>query len=273
MTKLNDEIDLNELAKKIARFIKKHLLLLIIFFALGIFGGVYKYFATKPYFQAQMVISSSLEYEKSTDFYSTDLQPIVAILEFLSNKINKHNNDFIKNQLLIETPEIIKSIEVTILRNDNLPNADPQNITINVEVYDITILSKLQDAIVNYCNQNPYVFLRFKEQNEYKKQALLIINNRISELDSLNNKLLSSNELIFADFNSLISVVYLEMEKYKLSNIATYQSPVIIVQGFSDYPEIQSKRAINSVIVVLLFIILSFVTIFIIEIIKFFKNA
>lgn len=273
MTKLNDEIDLIELAKKIARFIKKYFLLLIIFWIIGLLGGVYKYFTTKPYYHAQMVISSSLEYEKSEDFYSTDLQPITSVLDFLSNKINKHNNAFIKNQLLIETPEKIKNIEIEILQNNNLPNIDPQNIAINVEVYDINILNDLQNAIENYCNKNPYIYSKFAEQNEYKKQALLIINNRISELDSLNQKVLSSNELFFADFNSLIRVVDLEMEKYKLSNAASYEAPVIIVQGFSNYPEIQSKRTINAMVVVILFFILSFISIFIIEIFKLFKNA
>jgi len=273
MTKFNDEIDLTELTLKFVRLIKKHFLLLVAFFIIGIGGAIYKYLSTKPYYNAQMIITTNLEYEKNIDFYSTDLQPLISVLNFLSEKINSNNTDFIINSLNIDAPQDIKEFNVQILKDANLPNLDPKNILIDVVVYNKNILDAIQTSVVDYCNENQFIATKFEEQYQLKQHYLSIIDQRILEIDSLNDKVFSSNSLLLVDFNSLIEVVRIELQKNKIKFFEKYSEPVVVVQEFSDFPNVESKKTIKSIVTFLLFMFLGFVTLIFIEIIKFFKNA
>lgn len=272
MSKLNEEIDLKDIALKIVTYIKKYRVLLLVFFILGLGAGIYKYFTTKPYYNAQMIITSNLEYEKSNDIYVKNLQPIVSVLNFLSVKINGHNNEFIINELGVEHPAAINNFTVTVVKDINLASADPENILIEVIVFNKSVLSEIQTSIINYCNNNEYISNYFKQQQKLNSDALYILDNRINQVDSI-NEILLDKESVLPTFIDLSGLVGLELKKNKLNLDKMDSNPVVIVQKFSEFPDVVSKKAVSAVVYFLIFVVLGFISILVLETFKFFKNA
>ena len=266
MTNTNDTIDLKELIIKSILIVKKHKFLLLIFVILGILAGIYEYKTTKPFYETEMIITSNLVYEKQTNLYSPDLQSIISILEVINKNID--NEEFLKNQLNITNPDAILKISAKVIRNANLTSVDPKNISISISVSDKNIIKDVQKSIISYCNNNEYIIQKFNEQKKLKNQSIQIINDRINKIDSLNQ----TNKQNLVDYNSYSSIINLELQKDKLTS-SNYSNPTTIVQGFSEYPTINSKKGANSVLAFIIFIFLSLATITFIELIKYFKNV
>ncbi len=266
MTNTNDTIDLKELIIKSILIIKKHKFLLLIFIILGILAGIYEYKTTKPFYETEMVITSNLTYEKQTNLYSTDLQSIMSILEIINKNID--NEEFLKNQLNITNPDAILKISAKVIRDANLTSIDPKNISISVSVTDRNTINNIQSSIINYCNNNKYIIQKFNEQKELKNQSIKIINDRINKIDSLNN----TNKQNLIDYNSYSSIINLELQKDKLTS-SDNTNPITIVQAFSEYPTVKSKKGANAILAFIVFIFLSLATITFIELIKYFKNV
>ncbi len=274
-TNHNNEIDLKELMKKIIIFIKNYKILWFIALILGIAAAFYGYKTTKPYYETQMIITSNLKTDVSQTKTETDLQPILSVLNIIKTEVQKHNKNFIANDLKITPPETIKNIDINVFKDKNL-RVSPKNIQIKIQIYDTKVLPTIQDNIITYCNSNDYIKDQIKQQNTIQKQTFEIINKRMKFFnfiqDELETNIKKPNQLLLINFNDWQNILDLEIEKIELSHINGDTSAVSIVVPFSKYPTKISKKKQKAAVYFIIVIILAFVTASVLEINKMLKN-
>ncbi|MBN2891646.1 MAG: hypothetical protein JXL97_07255 [Bacteroidales bacterium] len=276
MSKKNDEIDLKELGLKIFKFLGNHKIIWIIAFVIAILAGIYKYSTTKIRYEAKMIVTSTLFIENSSGVYVVDLQPVSMLLSILQDKVETSNYNYISSFLDLDDASFLKSMDIAIYSDKALFKSDPQNIEITVEVSDKSKLNELQGKILDYCNNNEFIRASFENQDVTIKNSTRIIDEKLNFVDSLNdlieNEVLKNNQVVLFSLGDWASVVDLELSKVKLNALISSNNPVVIVNGFSDYPEIIDERLVKSLIYFVLVFVLAFVFAFVLEIFKFLKN-
>jgi len=276
MSNTSDEINIKELIIKTLKFFKSYKKIWIITLILALGGGVYKYFTTKIFYESSLFLTTAIVYEKSSDIFEPDLQPVMSMLTILQKQIEIKNTEFLENKLNLQNPNFVKDLQVTVFIDKSLTKMNPNNIRVKVEVYDKSQLKELQDAILNFCNSNEYINNLFQNQQKFIKSSSEIIEQRVNEFDEINKRIknysLENKQMFFVNYNDWASIVDLELKKYKFQNTISSKTPVIIVNEFNMFPkETNNKFAYAFLYFVIIFIIGIFAAIFL-EIVKFVKN-
>lgn len=276
MGNTSEEINIKELIIKTLFFLKNHKKIWIITLIIALSAGIYKYFTTKIYFESSLYLTTAIVYEKSSDIFEPDLQPIMSMLTILQKQVENKNSEFLINKLNLQKPDFLKDLQVTVFIDKSLTKMNPNNIRVKVEVYDKSKLKELQDQILNYCNTNEYINNLFQNQQKFIKSSSDIIEQRVNEFDEINQIIKSfskeNKQILFINYNDWASIVDLELKKYKFQNTISSETPVIIVNEFNLYPKATNKKLINSVLYFVLVSFLGIVTAVFLELIKFLKN-
>lgn len=276
MGNTSEEINIKELIIKTLFFLKNHKKIWIITLIIALSAGIYKYFTTKIYYESSLYLTTAIVYEKSSDIFEPDLQPIMSMLTILQKQVENKNSEFLINKLNLQKPDFLKDLQVTVFIDKSLTKMNPNNIRVKVEVYDKSKLKELQDQILNYCNTNEYINNLFQNQQKFIKSSSDIIEQRVNEFDEINQIIKSfskeNKQILFINYNDWASIVDLELKKYKFQNTISSETPVIIVNEFNLYPKATNKKLINSVLYFVLVSFLGIVTAVFLELIKFLKN-
>ena len=276
MKKNNEEIDLKQILLLIIKFFNNHKLIWITVIIIGIAVGIYKYSTTKIYYQAEMIITSGLVYESSNGIYKTDLQALLSVLSPIEQQVKSRNIDNLKNALNIDEISFLKSFSSSVYNDKAFSKTDPKNIIIKVEVYELEKLEELEQAIVYFCNNNKFINQSFIQQKNYRQKSIKIINDKLLNVDSIENMLndenLKNNKIIFLNFSEWTDFAYLELNKLKLENLYNAKQPLTVIQNLNTFPQEINKKLKQGVIFFILIIILGIGVAFLIDIIKFLKN-
>jgi len=219
----DDEIDLRKLFQAIGRFFinighgiinmilsirratLRYKILLGTAIIGGIIAGVIFNKVSKPYYQTSLLLKSEylnsklvansidklnlLSEEKEHDGLAKTLN---ISLEVADNIIDfdyvpfVDEKDIIEIELLkqqleelkIEKQDINKIVEQIEIENRN-------TFLITVRLYDTGIIENLQEALVGYFKNNPFVFNRIKTNNEHLKAKIAKLSHDVAMLDSL----------------------------------------------------------------------------------------
>ena len=232
----NDEIDLKELFQSIGNFFKnmfinimlffvqikkatfKNLMLIIAFGVIGGVAGIGLNYVSIDYYESSMVLRSTyltgrlmessidkldqLSAEENHEQLAKTLKINLSIAEKIKsfryepfiNEDEVIELEVFKEQLRSE----IKDEETINKFVDKLKSENRNTYRIYVQVYDNTVISQIQEPILNYFKNNPFVQKRLKITEENLVAQKAQIQEEMSKLDSLKN-------LIFNNFISLSS--------------------------------------------------------------------
>ncbi|KOY85550.1 hypothetical protein AD998_04710 [bacterium 336/3] len=218
-----EEIDLIELVIKIYKFFKRRYKLMLIFSIISVLlgWGASSLFILPRYFSAMIISSRSLS--------GSEISGHILTLDDLVKENNK--NEFKK--LTGIPPETFK----TITTIKAIPNRDYQKnvekdirrdstMAISVEITDNTQWETLQNGIVNYLENVPYVQKRTKIYKEGQESLLLQIQKEIRSIDSLKKIIEASpsskNTIILSNSGSIYTeaLKLYELERKVKENIA-----------------------------------------------------
>ncbi len=259
------EITLGELILIIWRFLKKYWLLLVIFLILGIIAGYRQKKKTKVYYTSTMVVSSDINYKLST-YYYPNVYPLYTVLNQIQTAFSLGNYTFLRDSVGFKNYSKIKSFSVSL---SEYKYYSPSEIIIKVSTYDKEIFPEISQALVNYCNSNPYL-LKFvegqKRLDEFAKNSFDTAWQSILEREKKFGKNISDLNYVVIYFDKR-----LEASSY-LAKHSDYK-PLVIAKDFDPNPVGKSNANKKFLFVVIVFILLGFATAFLIEIIRFVKNA
>lgn len=265
---MNEEVDFKLLTIKVLAFLKNTKKILFITLVVAIAVGIYGFFKSPVYYRGQMLVTTNLQYEKSKDFYTKDLVAVYDVLRILQNEVEHKNYDFVKNIMGLNSPTTLKSLDVQIIKPKS---GDPENIIVKIELFKPDDFNLVQNKIIEYCNKNEFLKKRFKQQESVKKNLLSVITVRLSQFDTLYQKMSHNNKNIYLseDWGGLLNLEYL---KQKYENSVSQSNIVEIVHGVSNYPEKIDKRAVKAIAYFVAVMILGFFVAVFVEFVRFVKK-
>ena len=179
----SDEIDLGELLLKLFKIVNKNKLTLIIFTALGMAGGITRYYLKVPVYESSMMLRSDI----LTEAYSETLT------DNLKRLIEERNDTLLSEKLSItvEQASHLVDIKVESVEEANTPVGAVKNIIflISVEITDNRILENLQAGVVNFLENNEFVKKRIDLRRKRFEALVSQVNKEIKEIDSLKKRM------------------------------------------------------------------------------------
>lgn len=179
----SDEIDLGELLLKLFKIVNRNKLILIIFTALGMAGGLTRYYLKVPVYESSMMLRSDI----LTEAYSETLT------DNLKRLIEERNDALLSEKLSITAEEAshLVDIKVESVEEANTPVGAVKNIIflISVEITDNGILDNLQAGIVNFLENNEFVKKRIDLRRKRFEALVSQVNKEIKEIDSLKKRM------------------------------------------------------------------------------------
>ncbi len=265
----NKEIDIIELTAKTFNIFKKWMLLYIIFIAIGIGVGLYKYYNTQTYFKSSLIANSN--------FISN--VHIADYIKSLNIEIKQNDCNACSKRLGISPENLknIKNIDSEIIDNSSSNNYvytknkgvyGSNCIEIQIEVFDTSNINLITNGIIKYIDNIDYV--KTTMQNT-KQKALNIINKideEINEYDSLQTLFFKDNEKnIYTTVNYVNIINFLEQKAdYEL---LLNSSSITVMKKFSMAYQIEKLGLSRSIIISILISSLAwFIIVFLLEIRK-----
>ncbi|MEQ8423616.1 MAG: Wzz/FepE/Etk N-terminal domain-containing protein [Cyclobacteriaceae bacterium] len=242
----NDEIDLVELLVKIVLLIKRNLVQIIVFFVVGTgLGYGYASLAPKVY-ESKMMLSSDI----LTESYSE------KIFESLQNLIKEKNYTELEAKIGIskEEAESLSKLEIESALKDKPQKEDEKRFfLITAELTDQNLLSKLQNGLIQFLQQNDYVKVRVEQRKKYYQE---IIEKTDIELKSLEEFKLniydgkffqSANGNVMFDPTTVNSkILELSRERMNLQNALELVNSVQVVEGFTQFDKpVWPKKSVS----------------------------
>lgn len=242
----NDEIDLVELLVKVVLLIKRNLVQIILFFAVGTgLGYAYASLAPKVY-ESKMLVSSEI----LTESYSEKLFENLGVL------IREQNFGELASKIGIteDEAESLSKLEIESALKDKPQKDDEKKFfLITVEITDQSILSKLQKGLLSYFQQNDFVKLRIDAKRKMYKEVISKIDEEIKSLEEFKTEIgdgsffsRTKGDMMFdpTDVNS--KIVLLTQQKEEMQEKLTLVSSVEVVEGFTEFNKpIWPKKSVS----------------------------
>ena len=277
MTKNNLEeydIDVQEIIMKILGIINSYKKIITIIMILGVLGGVTNFLIKKPLYESEMVLSSEemLSYPAANTIIEA-LQKTIKDYNYLqlSTKLNLSQND----------ARCLKSVELEKIYEVN-DETEIKTFKITVSVSNPEILPKLEQGIVKYLEENPYVKKRVEINRQNFKAQIEFVKGEMAELQNLKGQILEGDGILKDQKGNLIMFnpvsVYenalklftkeLELQR-ELELIENFQ----VIQSFTIFQRPSSpKLAVNLVLGLTCALILNLIVVFWLEFRSYFKK-
>lgn len=231
----SDEIDLLELLAKLVITIKANLVLIIGAFVIGtVLGLAYFQFVPKIY-ESKMILQSDI----LTSSYSE------RITESLNNLIKEQNKEILSKRvgLTEKQAESITKIEIESIKQKESAEDKSENATfiVTIRTKDNSILTSLQDGLINHLRNNEYVKIRVRQRQEFYKAMIEKVGLEINSLDSLKKRLFTgqpiyskSSEMMLVDPTNIYSkIIDLNKEQIGYKNALELVNSIQLVEGFT----------------------------------------
>ena len=193
------EIDPGMLLLKISDIFGRNWILIISILITGLVSALVNHKLKRPKYQSSMVIESRiLNYSNAQNLIQT-----------LNKLIQDGNHEMLASKLGLELKPaaILAGIEAQDIGEIIGPEEERKSSTlkIDVKVYDNAILPGLENALINYLENNPYV----KKRVEIEKENLAALSTRIShEIEQLKQlKRTLNQEIVTKGSSNNITVI------------------------------------------------------------------
>ena len=277
MTKNNSEeydIDVQEIIMKTLGIINSYKKIIIIIMILGVLGGVTNFLIKKPLYESEMVLSSeeTLSYPAANTIIEA-LQKTIKDYNYLqlSTKLNLSQND----------ARCLKSVEVEKIYKMN-DETEIKTFKITVSVSNPEILPKLEQGIVKYLEENPYVKKRVEINRQNVKAQIEFVKGEMEELQNLKGQILEGdgilrdqkgNLIVFNPVSVYENVLKLFTKELELQRDLELIENFQVIQSFTIFQRPSSpKLAVNLTLGLTCALILNVIVVFWLEFRSYFKK-
>lgn len=240
------EIDLVELLVKVVLLVKRNLVQIILFFAVGTGLGFAYASLTPKVYESKMLVSSEI----LTESYSEKL------FENLQNLIKERNYTSVSAilGLSIDQAKVLSIIKIESALKDKPQKEDEKKFfLITVEVTDQSILPKLQAGFINYFQQNDFVKLRVDSKKKMYQQIISKINEEIKSLETFKKEIgdgsffsRTKGNVMFDPTAVNSKIVGLTQEREALEERLTLVNSVEVVEGFTVFEKpVWPKKSVS----------------------------
>lgn len=267
----SDEINLEDLAIRIIKYIKKHLGFIILISLLGTLTAFLSYFTLPKSYESKMILMSDI----LTESYSKE------ITESLNNLIKEKNSRNLASRLSLSEDEsqLISKIDVESVKKDKQDEKTGDIFIVTADIHDRNILPKLQVGILSFLRNNEFVKIRVEQKKKYFVSMIDKIESEIKSLDSLKKKLFlgqpiysKTSEMMLVDPTNIYSkIVELTKAQWEYKNDLELVDSIQLVEGFTVFEKPASPKL--SVLLAIGFFGGFFVAIFILTLKHLFKLA
>lgn len=248
------DIDLQQLAVKLLRYLGRYYKFIALSTSVGIALGVALWMAIPPSFESEMMVSSDI----LTESYSKRISQSL-------NRLVKEKNDSILALRLNLTRE--EALQVGFIDIEGLKKEpDMENLRSNGRIYrqekpeaifviavsvgDKTILPKLQTGLVNFLRSNEFITARVDQRQRKYRELIEKIDWEIKTLDSLKQRLFhgkhvysNSTEMVPIDPTS-IPTKMIELSELKIEFIQSLElfNSIQLIEGFTPFKKPSSPK-------------------------------
>jgi len=242
----NDEIDLVELLVKVVLLIKRNLIQIIVFFVIGTgLGYAYASLAPKVY-ESKMLISSEI----LTESYSE------KIFETLQNLVKEQNYEEFSSKigLTMDESKSVSKIKIESALKDKPQKEDEKRFfLITVELTNQKILTKLQNGLIQFLQQNDFVRIRVDQRKKYYSDLIKKVDNEITSLEEFKNRIYNGKffenargNIMFDPTEVNTKIVELSKERGELVMALETANSVQVVEGFTQFDKpIWPKKSVS----------------------------
>lgn len=237
----DDEIDLGKLFFRFFFLIRRKFKVLLLFSLLGLGLGLAYYVVTPKVYYSSMTISTGM----LTTFNSKSL------FNTLESLIREKNYPLLSKKLNLNIDEVIdiSSITVVPLAKDEEESDRANLFQIEVNVRDRNVLNNLQNGIIYYLEENPYVKKRIDIKKKNLDALLKKINEEMVGLDTLKENLGASinlsrdnNVVILDPVNAYKETVNLFQRKLELQAELELIDNIQVIEDFTYFERTVSPR-------------------------------
>ena len=169
-----DELDLVSLIRRALAYINRFKVILLVFFAVGLAGGLYQYFRMPPLYSTRLIVHSMvLSNQEEIEIISNWKKLLGGDRSELSSTMNCRK-EVIQKMTTISAEEILK-----VYASNN-----PNGFIINVSVTEPSILDELQQGILYALNNSPYVKEKIAIRQARDKELIKKTSEEISKLNA-----------------------------------------------------------------------------------------
>ena len=213
------EIDIISLIVWLLNFVKRYFLVFVIFAVLGIGGGLASFYLGRNYYNTKIIASSPV----------INNQIVYELVEPIKYYIRKEMYDSVsfKLNIPIDAAKDIRSME--------MDTTVDQAVVINMQVYGKENTALIQEGLIYYINEIPYVKNTIEGKRRELEKYLKDLNTEISELNKLQASILKQAESN-QNININIDNIFNEM-------MLLYDRKLLLQ---AEYNSLQSFKAINN---------------------------
>lgn len=262
----SNQMDFLEFTIKLYRLLKKHIILIIIFFVIGTGFSIYKKIKKEQLYETRMIMKADIENINLIDKIFNNL-----------NELIKKDNKKASTQLGIDikTCKRLKELQFSFPeeRVEKIPGKYKMlEASLRIDHQKLEQVTNLSMHFENYINKLPYLEQMAEKRKFQLKQEIIEIQKKIEETDSIQNLYLESylrnNKLIYVNQNDLHASMYklklqLIKKKHKLELDLAQVNPVYFVDSITIT---KSENFISFIVYICGSLIISFIIIFFIEI-------
>lgn len=230
----SDEIDVLGLLAKCVVSIRNNFKVLLLAFLLGTLAGTVFYMTFPKRYSSRLIIQSDI----LTEAFASSL------FDDLDNLLQESNSQEASKKLGLTKDEASKifSIEIESIKKERkeksgeLANA----FTVKVQVFDNSILPKLQQGIISFLSNSEYVKIREEQRRSYYEGMIAKVDKELRSLDSMKQILFSRSTKTFGVMlidpaNIHRMALALNKEKFGFQNKLGLVNSVQVVNGFTAY--------------------------------------
>ena len=241
----NDEINLQELAVRIIRYFKSHILFILISSALGIALGVGIYRALPSIYESKMILLSDVLTRSYGERIDESLNSLIAE--------GNHSALSVKLNLTPEEASTLTSINIECIVEVNpqreATKKDETLFFVTVDLKDRSILPRLQDGLIAFFRNNEYVKIRTRQSEMMYSGLIKKIDKELLYVDSLKSRLIrgsSKGETLILDPSALFSSnVHLSESQWEYKNALELSSSIHLLEGFTVFEKPKDPKLLT----------------------------
>ena len=205
----SEEIDILELSIKLFLFFKRRITIISCFVIIGLAIGVIRFNSSKDYYKTHIIAQSTT--------VPNDI--LINIINTFQLLIEAEEYKRLSEELNID---IMAAVNVKVISASLISTSTEGSLfKINIEVFDKSIIDSIRNGLIEYINSQKYIKGRSEIIKEQQLQLISLLNNKIDEVDSLQNVVNTYNKPSIKNNEILLTIN--ENNSFHLELIQLYE--------------------------------------------------
>jgi hypothetical protein len=245
-----DDIDIQELAVRIIRYLRNHFVFIVVACATGIGLGIAAYKALPNHYESQMVVLSDLLTKTYGDRMDESLNKLIS--EGNTSELSKRLNLSPEKVGFIQSVAIDCQLDVKTPQREKVEK-DETYFTITVDLADPSVLPEIQDAMLYYLRNNEWVKTRAAQRARQSTAIIQRIDREIQTVDSLKRVLFQKGPLRMESIQFDPTLLYtgtieLTRLKWKEQQELELSGSIHLIEGFTVFQKPKDPKLATLVV-------------------------